>query len=309
MRALTFSTPGGPEVLELVDVPEVSPGPGEVLVQVAACAVHPADIIARVGAFAGVIAPRDRYVLGWDMVGTVVALGEATHGFSPGQAVVGSSDWLRTLVGTQAEQVVLPAAALAPAPATVSKGEAATLPVNALTAAQALDLLELRPGETLAVIGAAGGVGRFLTELAVAAGAKVLGIASEADADVVTAAGATYVQRGDNISARLRAHALGGVDALADTAVIGASALACVRDGGRYLGFIAPYAPASERGVTVDVVGVHSDGARLAELVSMVDSGTLTLGKPQEFALADAVDAHRIFAKGGHRGGIVLRAH
>ncbi len=173
--------------------------------------------------------------------------------------------------------------------------------LNALTAAQALDLLDFRPGQSLLVTGAAGAVGGYAVQLAAHRGITVTGLAREADAELVRSLGATDVTT--------VAAAGGGTriaDAVLDAAVLGEPALEWVRDGGVYVGVIPQAAPASVRGVRTDAGEVSADAARLAELVALVDEGVLTLRVAQTYALEEAAKAHARLAEGGVRGRLVL---
>lgn len=127
------------------------------------------------------------------------------------------------------------------------------------------------------IIGAAGAVGGFALEIARHRGIEVIGVASSADEPFVTQRGATFVDRGSDVAAAVRAVATRGADAVFDTASLGAAALPAIRDGGRYCGVIAPLAPAPERGITVSTVGVHSDPDALTRLIELVDQSVLTL--------------------------------
>ncbi len=155
MQAVTISTFGGPDVLRVADVAVPEPGPGQVRVKVRAAAVHPVDLAIRAGAFAELLPGQPRYVLGWDLAGTVDAVGAQVTATHPGDAVVGLSVWLRSLAGTQAEFVALDATGVAAAPEGASWVEAATLPLNALAAVQALDLMP-QGTRSVAITGAAG---------------------------------------------------------------------------------------------------------------------------------------------------------
>lgn len=306
MRAVQFHTYGGPEVLQIDEVPTPDPGPGQVLIQVEASTVHPGDVVARSGGFTAVIAPREVYRPGWDFAGRVRATGPGVDDLAAGTAVVGMTDWLSDLNGTHAEFVVLDRSAVVAAPKTVGADAAAALPVDALTASQALDLLGLTSGETLVVIGSAGAVGGFALELAVGRGLRVLGVASRADEPFVTARGGVFVDRDDDLARAVQALAPGGADGLFDTASVAAPALAAIREGGRYCGVIHPFAPVPERGIAVSTVGVHSDSETLAGLVHLVDAGELTLRVAAHYPLGDAAQAHTHLAKGGTRGAVVL---
>ncbi|SEN90214.1 NADPH:quinone reductase [Actinacidiphila rubida] len=306
MRAIVVRTFGEPGVLEVAELPAPEPAAGQVRIKVAAASVNPVDLATRSGALSAFLPELPAYPLGWDVAGTVDAIGDGVADLAPGTEVIGLSDWFATLSGTHAEYVVLPAGAVTAAPAGVAPELAATLPLNGLTALQALDLLDLSAGQTLAVTGAAGAVGGFAVELAARRGITVLGVAGPADRAFVSGAGATPVSRGDDVAGTLRALAPGGVDAVFDTALIGADALAAVRDGGRYVGVFGPAAPGTERGIDVQAVSVHSDAGQLAELVFQVETGALTLRLARTLALADAAEAHTLVAKGGLRGRVVL---
>ena len=165
MRAVTFSRFGGPEVLEVSELPEPQPGPGEVRIRVAAATVNPTDISFRTGRQLttaqlkemGVLPP---YIPGMELAGVVDAVGEGTD-WHTGDRVMAIVNPRRPGGGAQAELVVVPAASVARVPEGTSLEAAATLPMNGLTVRLALDRLALRPGQTLGVTGAAGAVGGY----------------------------------------------------------------------------------------------------------------------------------------------------
>ncbi|MFD0746866.1 NADP-dependent oxidoreductase [Phytohabitans flavus] len=243
MRAVTISEYGGPEVLRVTDQPLPEPGPGQLRVQVRAAPVQPIDIATRAGAFAEHLPVRPPFVPGWDLAGTVDAVGEGVTAFRPGDEVVGMRHWFRGGGdGTQAEYALLDAAATATAPAGVEPAAAATLPLNALTADQALDLAGLAEG-TIAITGAAGAVGAYAAQLAVHRGLTVYAIAGPQDEEFLRGLGAVFVPRADDVAAAVRAVAGGPVDALYDPAFIGAPALGAVRDGGTFVAGAGPLTP------------------------------------------------------------------
>ncbi|MFF3978649.1 NADP-dependent oxidoreductase [Streptomyces sp. NPDC001828] len=306
MRAIVVKAFGEPDVLEVAEVAVPEPGAGQVRIRVRAATVNPVDVATRAGALAPFLPELDQYPLGWDVAGTVDALGEGVDDFEAGEAVVGLSDWFATMAGAQAEYIVLNASAVAIAPSGVPATEAATLPLNGLTALQALDLLGLSEGQSLVVTGAAGAVGGYALQLAARRGLKVYGVAGPEDREFVTAAGATFIGRTENLSEAVRAALPAGADGVLDTAVLGAAALAAVRDGGAYTGVFGPAAPEPERGIRVDAVSVQSNADQLAELVFLVESGALTLRVARTFGFDEAAEAHAQFAKGGTRGRLVL---
>jgi NADPH2:quinone reductase len=304
MRAMVVRRFGGPEVLEPVEVPEPVPGPGQVRIRVAAAGVNPVDLATRAGILtgAGVIPPREVLGLGWDVAGTVETAG---GGFAVGDAVIGLRDRIATPLGAYSEQIVLDASAVAPAPAGVPVFEAATLPLNALTAAQALDLVETTG--TVLVTGAAGAVGGYAVALGRLRGLRVVAVASADDEVSVRGFGADeFVPRGPSLGDRVRALVPGGVDAALDPALLGLEALDAVRGGGEFVAFAAGAAPIPLRGVTVSSVWIRADGERLAELSRLAEKGVLPLRVAGVLPLSEAAAAHERLAAGGLRGRLVL---
>lgn len=294
MRAVVVRTFGGPEVVEVAEAAVPEPGPRQVRIKVAAGALNPVDAAVRAGFFGGA---GKTLGLGWDVAGTVDAVGFPAA-WRPGDPVVALAPGVDVPLGAHAEYVVVDASAVAAAPESVDAVHAGTLPLNGLTAAQALDLLDLRPGGTLLVTGAAGAVGGFAVQLAAHRGIEVVGQARAGDEELVRSLGA----------ARFTADGAGegSVDAVLDAAVLGERALAWVRDGGAYVGVRPGEHPGAVRGVRVASVAVQPDGARLAELVRLVDEGLLTLRVAETYALQDAAKAHARLAEGGLRGRLVL---
>lgn len=279
MRAVVIRSFGGPEVLEVAEVPTPEPGPGQVRIRAEAAAVNPVDVATRAGALAGAgLMTGDGQVgIGWDVAGVVDAVGAGVDAFAAGDRVVGLSDRLDVPVGAQAEQVVLDTDAVAPAPRDVDPVAAATLPLNALTAVQALDLLALEPGQTVLVTGAAGAVGGFAVELAAARGLRVVAVAGDADEALVRGLGAeVFVPRSAPPAAAVREAVPGGVDGALDAAVLGVRALDAVRGGGAFVAVIGGAAPPPLRGIRVANVWVRADGARLRELSALAEAGKLT---------------------------------
>jgi NADPH:quinone reductase len=304
MRAVVVKEYGGPEALEVVDVAIPEPGPGEVRIKVAAATVNPVDIATRDGAFAQVIGERPTVGIGWDVAGTVDATGPDVTGIGNGDRVIALLDALAVDLGTYAEYVLVPATSVATAPASADPVAASTLPLNALTAEQALDLLALPENATLLVTGAAGGLGGYTVILARQRGLRVIANAGAADEKSIEAD--YFVPRGDNVADRVRELIPGGVDAALDAAMVGDQALKAVRDGGGFIAVNDPSEPPAERDIDVRTVHIHHDGPRLAELVKQVDAGRLPLRVATTLKLEQAADAHRLLEKGGVRGRIVL---
>jgi NADPH:quinone reductase-like Zn-dependent oxidoreductase len=310
MRAVVVDEPGGPEAAVLVEVSVPEPGPGQVRIRVRAAGVNPVDGFVRSGgaAAAGLVAARDRLGLGWDVAGEVDAVGPGVAGFAVGDVVVGISDRLDVPTAGYAEAIVLDADSVAAAPAGWSAPEAATLPLNALTAAQALDVLALPPGATLLVTGAAGAVGGYAVELAVTAGVRVVAVAGPDDEELVRGFGAEwFVPRTvERMGAAVRALVPGGVDGVLDAAVVGVAAHDALRAGGAFVSVNLGSAPPPLRGTRVAKVAIRADGAQLARLSALAGEGRLTPRVADVLPLAEAADAHRRLAEGGLRGRLVL---
>jgi NADPH:quinone reductase-like Zn-dependent oxidoreductase len=298
-RAAVVRTPGGPDSIEIIDVPVAEPGPGEVRVRIAAAAVNPVDLGVAGGLFhaMGLINQRDHTGLGWDFAGTVIAAGAGVD-LAAGTRVAGLVDGFDRDFGAYAEQLVVSAANLAELPGGLDLAAASTVPLSGLAAAQILDLLGDAPtvGNRLLVTGAAGAVGGYVTSLAPDRGWLVTGLARSEDEDFVRGLGAEFT-----------AHAEPGWDAVADGAVLQERALALVRDGGTFVGVQPSAKPATERGITVDVVVAHPDGLRLADLLARAASGELPARVHAVMPLNQVADAHRAVAKAGVRGRYVLR--
>jgi NADPH:quinone reductase-like Zn-dependent oxidoreductase len=307
MRAIIVRTPGGPEVLEHAEVPVPEPGEKQVRITTAASTVNPIDLSARAGRLtaAGLMPPMDHFGLGWDVSGRVDAIGPGVDRFRVGDAVIGLRDLLFA-GGAHADRVVLDESAVAPAPSTVSLVEAATLPLNALTADRALDLADLKAGGTLLVTGASGGVGGFALELAQQRGLRTVAVARPRDADRLRDRATHVVTSAENLGTTVRGLVPGGVDAVIDAAVLGIVAHQALRGGGTFVALVAPFAPPSIRATRVVVQEVFADGVRLAELATLVDDGVLTLRVGRTFPFGRAREAHELLERGGVGGRIVL---
>jgi NADPH2:quinone reductase len=309
MRAAGVTEFGGPEALHVVDVPDEPLGPGEVRLRVAAATVNPTDTYAR----CGVYAERDPvkqppWVPGMDVAGVVVEVGEGVDHVIPGDDVMGVVV-MSGAHGGYREDLVLPGDSVVRAPAGADAVAASTLPMNGLTARLALDLLALRPGQVLAVTGAAGAFGGYVVQLAKADRLIVVADASEADEALVRDLGAdVVVRRGDDVAERIREHFPEGVDGLADGSVQDALVLPAVRDGGA-VATVRGYRGDGQRGLRMFptlVRRVATDRAALDRLRQQAQDGVLTLRVAQTFAAEHAAEAHRKLERGGVRGRLVL---
>ena len=233
MRAIGLMEFGGPEVLGVVEVPDPVAGPGELAVRVHAATVNPTDTVLRSGGRAARLKDvPPPYVPGMDVAGTLEQVGTGTAtDLHIGERVMAIVLPLGSH-GGYAERVVVPAESVVRSPADATDAQAATLPMNGLTARMALDELALDPGETLAVSGAAGAVGGYAIQLAHAAGLRVVADAVPADQELVSALGADFVVRGDDFAAQVRHIQPQGADGLVDAALLENLAVGAVRDGG-----------------------------------------------------------------------------
>jgi NADPH:quinone reductase-like Zn-dependent oxidoreductase len=309
MRAAGVTEFGGPEALHIVDVPEEHAGPGQVRLRVTAAAVNPTDTYLVLGAYA----ERDPvktppWVPGMDVAGIVDEVGEGVEHVAVGEAAMG------VVVPTGAhggyrESLVLPADSVVRSPKSATDVEAATLPMNGLTARFSLDLMGLQPGQVLAVTGAAGAYGGYVVQLAKADGLTVVADASEADEQLVRDLGAdVVVRRGDDVAARIREQFPDGVDGLADGSVQDALVLPAVRDGGA-VATVRGYRGDGQRGLRMFptlVRKVAQDRAALDRLRQQAEDGVLTLRVNRALPAEEAAEAHRLLARGGVRGRLVL---
>lgn len=294
--------------IDIAEVPVPEAGPGQVRIKVAAATVQPVDLPTIAGALPdyGLTRKLDGYALGFDVAGSVDQVG-AGVGLAVGDQVIGLSDRLEAPLRTQADFVVLEAGEVARAPIGVSAAEAATLPLNTLTAWQALDLAGLAAGQTLLVTGAAGGVGGYLVELAAVRGLRVVAVAGAADEELVRGFGAEwFIPREADLPASVRALVPGGVDGAVDAAILGHAAFDAVRGLGVFVHVVAGVSIPRLRGIRVETVLVRSDAAQLAEVARLVEAGRLTVRVAATYPLEQAAEAQARLAAGGLRGRLVL---
>lgn len=308
MRAVAITAAGGPEVLDVVDRDVRAAGPGEVRIAVRAAAVNPTDLGLREhGAGADLDPP---WVPGMDAAGVVESVGEGVDRLAPGDEVMAALTPRRPEGGAQAELIVVPAASVVPIPAGASLVEAATLPMNGLTAMLALDLLALPAGATLALTGGAGLLASYVIPLAKERGLRVLADAKPEDAALVEGFGAdVVVPRGDGFAAAVREGVPEGVDGLVDTALLGRAAFPAIRDGGAMAVVRGWDDSPAERGIDVRPVWVRTVLERtdwLDHLRERAADGRLELRVAAELPPERAADAHRLMEAGGLRGRAVI---
>ncbi|WP_037817974.1 NADP-dependent oxidoreductase [Amycolatopsis nivea] len=297
MKTVRFSTFGGPEVLELVDVPDPHPGPGEVRISVRAAGINASDWKKR----QGLMDQELPQTMGHEAAGVVDELGEGVTDVALGDRVFGFS----ASGGAQAELTVL--SCYAPIPPSLSFAEAAALPAAAETAARALDQLGVESGATVLVNGASGSVGAAAVQLAVARGARVIGTGSHATHDFLRSLGAEPIAYGPGMSDRVRALAPDGVDLALDVAGSGVlPELIQLAGGPEHVITVADFAGAQQHGVRFS----RGDGGHalyvLSQLGELVEAGKFTLPVGQTFPMADVAEAHRVGESGRVRGKLVL---
>ena len=306
MRAVGIHDFGGRERLELLDVPVPKVPPDAVRIRVRAAGVNPVDWKLREGR----LEPRFPHVfpvvIGWDAAGVVDEVGPGVVEFAPGDEVMAYCRKHFLGEGTYAEYVTVPATFVARKPERLSFEQAAGLPLVGLTASQALFFAGgLVAGERVLAPAAAGGVGSLAIQLAVDAGAEVIGVASEANRDRVLELGAyEVIDRSRPVAEALREVLPDGVDVALEIypdETLGDA----VRDGGRLVSLVAPPSY-RDRDVVTSYVFVRPNGEELEELAVLADDGRVVVDVQQVLPLEEAARAHELSEAGHARGKLVL---
>jgi NADPH:quinone reductase-like Zn-dependent oxidoreductase len=297
MKAARFSRFGGPEVLEIVDLPDPYPGPGQVRIAVHAAGVNPSDWKKR----SGLMDDELPQTIGYEAAGVVDEVGEGAADAAVGDRVFGFS----AEGAAQAELAVL--SYYAPIPPTLDFPGAAALPAAVETATRALDQLGLGSGCTALINGASGNVGSAAVQLAVVRGARVIGTASPANHEYLRSLGAEPVAYGKGLVGRVRALAPDGVDLALDVAGSGVlPELIELAGSPEHVVTIADFTGAREHGVTFSSGDAGRAVHALAEISELIESGQFSLPVAQTFPLAEIVEAHRVGESGHGRGKLVL---
>ena len=311
MRAVGIMVHGGPEALEVVDVPAVEAGPGQVRVRIYAAAVNPTDTMARNGSRAE-IQKKDPppYIPGMDAAGIVDQVGEGvTTGVQVGDRVM-AMVVPKASHGAYREQIVLDQRAVVPAPNETTHAEACSLPMNGLTARLSLDLLALEPGQSLAVTGGPGAYGGYVIQLAKTEGLTVIVDAAPKDEALLKELGADIiVPRNDDFAGEVRKHFPDGVDGLADGALLNEAAIPAVKDGGAFTAIrgFKPKEPIRDISFsTTWVTRYDCEYEKLDRLRQLADEGKLSLRVAGTVAPENAPDAHAALEAGGSRGRWVI---
>jgi NADPH:quinone reductase-like Zn-dependent oxidoreductase len=305
VKAVQYRNYGGPEVLEVADIPDPKMFADLILVRIEAAALNPADLGFQSGIMDPVVDSLFPVTPGWDLAGVVEQAGPATTGFRPGDEVIGyvrgqprsearpPSPAIRPSpamhYGTYAEKISAEPRQLVRKPKNLTWAQAAGLPVAGLTAYQAIvHGLEVTADDTVLVHGAAGGVGHLAVQIATAQGARVLGTGSQASQAFIESLGATPVRYGDELVEEVLKIAPDGVDAVLDTAGRGslATTQALAAPGAR----VASITRATEHEGTIAVY-LHLDGDDFTRLVELAEEGELTVHVDRTFPLDQAAEA------------------
>ncbi|MNF24232.1 Phenolphthiocerol synthesis polyketide synthase type I Pks15/1 [compost metagenome] len=302
------------------------PGKGQVLVKVHAAGVNPLD--SKIASGAAAHARQELpAVLGLDLAGTVVELGEAVEGFAPGEEVFGMAGGIGGAQGAMAEYIAVDARLIAPKPHTLSMREAAALPLVFITAWEGLvDRANVRPGQRVLIHGGAGGVGQMAVQLAKARGAEVYATGSAASLDFIRSLGATAIDyQAENVDGYVEQHTAGeGFDIVYDT--VGGNTLdAAFKSVKAYTGHVLSclgwgqhsLAPLSFKSATYSGVftlaplltgkGREHHGAILREAAALADAGQLKIRVDQHrYELHEVNEALRQVSEGRGKGKTVI---
>lgn len=297
MRAVQYDQAGGPEVLHVAEVDAPHAGPGQIRVAVRAAGINPIDYKQRSGMVGAVDHPRTTAI---DAAGVVDEVGDGVEGVSVGDEVFGAATG-----GAAAEYTVL--THWARKPSSLSWEEAAGLTTAVETAQRALDTVGLKPGDTVLVNGAAGGVGQAAVQLARAEGAgRVIGTASEGNHEYLRSLGAVPTTYGEGLAARVRELAPNGVDLAFDTAARGVlPTLVEITGDPQKVVTIASY-DAADYGVHLTTGGANRAWGALAHAAELFERGEFRLPVERAFPFEEAADAHRLSEAGHVRGKLVL---
>jgi NADPH:quinone reductase len=309
MRAVLVSEFGGPEQLRPGHAADPVAGPGQVRVVVHAAGVNPVDAENRAdGRWAGLRVPC---ILGYDVAGVIDSAGPGVTGLAPGDRVMAMTHFPDG-AGGYAELAVVDAALAAPIGPATSFADAAATPLAAGTASLVLARLGLPAGSRLLVLGASGGVGLFLLQLAAAAGIMTIGVGRRVMHALMSGSGATACidYTCEDVASRARALAGGPVDAVADLVGGGLAQASgpALRPGGQIAAIATPDLDLDlllDANITFHGVLVQDDGDRTRALAALLDRRALRPVVSHVLPLAAAAEAHRVL-EAGHAGGKIV---
>ncbi|MGC8480237.1 MAG: NADP-dependent oxidoreductase [Acidimicrobiales bacterium] len=270
MQAAYYDTYGDPSVLRYGEFADPKVGPESVLIRAHAASVNPVDWKIMAGYLDAAIYTDFPIIPGWDLAGTVEAVGPAVEEFAPGDSVYGYVRMDLVKMGTIATLVSAPVRTIAKAPSSLSPTDAASVPLAGLTAYQALiHKLDVGANDTVLINSGAGGVGIFAIQLAVHQGARVLAVGSPKNHEFLAALGAEPIPYGEDFDNAISSHASAGIDVLFDLRGgedLDAS-LRHLRPGGR----IASIADGRVVGMKGHYIFVRPDRADLEALGTLID--------------------------------------
>jgi NADPH:quinone reductase-like Zn-dependent oxidoreductase len=300
MKAVQFGEYGGVDVLRVADVPMPEPGEGQVLVEVEAASINPGEAKIRAGLLHEIWPATFPSGEGSDLAGIVTKVGPGVAGFAPGDEVIGFTDGR----ASHAEYVIVEAQHLTAKPANVPWKVGGSLGIAGSTAYAAVRAVSPKPGDTVAVSGAAGGVGSITVQLARQAGADVIGIAGPANHDWLAEHGVKPVAYGQGLADRLREAGITAfIDTYGDGYVNIALELGVAPDR---INTVVDFAAVQEHGVKAEGSAAALNAAVLAELAGLVASGDLDVPIAATFPLDDVRTAFELLEQGHTRGKIVL---
>jgi NADPH:quinone reductase-like Zn-dependent oxidoreductase len=307
MKAVRIHTQGGPETLVYEDAPRPTPLTNEVLIRVRAASVNPVDWKIRDGYGKEIFNHQMPLILGWDVAGTIEAVGPEVDKFKLGEPVYGYTSLLRD--GAYAEFAIAKQEEIALKPASLDFVEAAAVPVAALTAWQAMfDTANLEENQKVLIHAASGGVGSIAVQLAKAKGVYVIGTSSARNADFVRELG---VDEFIDYQATQFETVVHDVDVVLDT--IGGDtqvrSFGVLRKDGFIVSIVEPPSEelAAQHGVRSKMVGVLPNGTQLSEIAALIDSGKVKPFVETVLPLSEARQAHEMSKSGRTRGKIVLQ--
>jgi NADPH:quinone reductase-like Zn-dependent oxidoreductase len=302
-RAVRFDEYGGVDVLKVVDVDRPVPGPRQLLIRVKAAGINPGESKIREGLLHERFPATFPSGQGSDLAGIVEQVGDGVDGVAVGDEVIGYTDNR----SSQAELVVVDAENVTRRPPNVPWEVAGALFVAGATAYAAVRAVALKPGDTVVVAGAAGGVGSIAVQLAVRAGATVIGVASEPNHEWLRGHGVIPVTYGDGVGDRIRQAAPDGVSAFIDTVGGGYVDLALqLGVAPQRIDTIADFEAVAKHGVKAEGNMAGASAQTLAELAGLIADGKLEVPIAATFPLEQVRDAYRELERGHTRGKIVL---
>ena len=310
MKAVGIMKHGGPEALEVLEVPDINVGPGQIRIRNFAASVNPVDVIIRNGSVAQMqkVNPPP-YIPGMDAAGIIDQIGEDVKtdlkvGDSVMAMVVPNGDH-----GAYKENIVLDQNAVVKAPENTTHIQASTLPMNSLTARLSLDLLDLSKGQVLAVTGSPGAYGGFVVQLAKADGLTVIADSNDSDKSLLESLGVDIIiPRGEGFAERIRQEFPDGVDGMADGALLNEAAIEAVKDGGSFTS-VRGFKGEPQRDIDFTATWVTAYDCKkdkLETLCKQAESGVLTLRVADSVKMENAAEAHKKLEAGGTRGRMII---